>query len=62
MNKELKLLQEQLDLSQTKENLDKFTATKHEVEQIEMHETHSRIFRSKTQWIEEGEEKKLSIS
>ncbi len=38
-----------------KENLDKFTATENEVEQIELHETHSRIFRSKAQWIEEGE-------
>ncbi len=55
LNKELELLQEQLDLSQTKENLERFTATKNEVEQIEMHETHSRIFRSEAQWIEEGE-------
>ncbi len=60
LNKELELLQEQLDLSQTKGNLERFTATKNEVEQIEMHETHSRIFRSKAQWIEEGE-KTLNI-
>ncbi len=55
LNNELELLQERLDLSQTKEKLERFTATKDEVEQIEMHETHSRIFRSKTHWIEEGE-------
>ncbi len=44
-------MKEQLDLSQTKENLERFTVTKNQEEQIEMHETHSRVFISKAQWI-----------
>ncbi len=57
LDKDLELLQEQLDQSQTKENIENFTGIKNELEQIEMHETQSRMFLSKAQWTENGEKK-----
>ncbi len=44
-----------LDENNATVSLEHFKSTKHELEQLEISETHSRIFRSKIKWTEEGE-------
>ncbi len=55
LENELEKLQKGLDEINSTASLENFKSTKHELEQIEISETHSRIFRSKIKWTEEGE-------
>ncbi len=53
--KEINLLETELDNNPTSFNLDKFNASKNELEQIEKHKTQGHILRSKISWTEDGE-------
>ncbi len=55
LENELVKLQKYLDKNNSTASLENFKSTKHELEQIEISETHSRIFKSKIKWTEEGE-------
>ncbi len=55
LEKEINLLQENIDSNPSDINLDQFNTTKNELEQVKKHETHGLMLRSKTKWIEEGE-------
>ncbi len=55
MENELEKLQKHLDENNSTASLENCMSTKHELEQIEISETHSRIFRLKIKRTEERE-------
>ncbi len=55
LENELEKLQKDLDENNSTTSLDNFKSNKHELEQIEISEMHSRIMRSNIKWMEEGE-------
>ncbi len=55
LENELIILQQELDYNNSKTIIDNYNSTKRQLEQIEISETHSYIFRSKIEWTEDGE-------
>ncbi len=55
--KDMNLLQIELDNDPSTINQEQFIASKHELDEIEKHETHGHILRTKCTWTEDGEKK-----
>ncbi len=55
LEKEINLIQSELDSNSLNINLERFNTAKKELEQIDKHEIHDLMLRSKTKWLEEGE-------
>ncbi len=55
LENELLRLQQELDYNNSETTLHNYNSSKRELEQIEISETHSHIFRSKIKWTEVGE-------
>ncbi len=61
LEKEINLIQSELDSNPSNINLKSFNTAKKELEQIDKHEIHGLMLRSKTKWLEEGEKTKMFL-
>ncbi len=55
LEKEINLIQFELDSNPSNINLERFNTAEKELEQIDKHEIHGLMLRSKTKWLDEGE-------
>ncbi len=62
LENEIEKLQKKLYENNSPTSLENFNSTKHELEQIEISETHNRIFRSKIKWTEGEKNSKFFLS